>query len=150
MVKDPVCGMNIDPVKAEEAGLVVEADGKTYYFCSEECAEEFHRHGPQIIEESDAHPVPDNMLKPEEHNMDQMNMSSGSPQPVSEQTATDPVCGMVVDKSTARSAGLFIEKDNQTHYFCSKECKEQFGQHSEVHVDEAGKTASPEHMEHKP
>ena len=45
MVKDPICGMKIDPVKAEEAGLVIEADGKTYYFCSEECAEEFHRHG---------------------------------------------------------------------------------------------------------
>ena len=53
MVKDPICGMNIDPVKAEEAGLVIDADGKTYHFCSMECAEEFHRHGPQIIEESD-------------------------------------------------------------------------------------------------
>ena len=48
MVRDPICGMNIDPVKAEEAGLTIEADGKTYYFCSEECAEEFHRHGPQL------------------------------------------------------------------------------------------------------
>ena len=150
MVKDPICGMNIDPVKAEEAGLAIEADGKTYYFCSAECAEEFHRHGPQIIEESDANPVPGTMSEAGEHNMEQMTMSSGGPQPVPAPTATDPVCGMGVDKSSARSAGLFIEKDDQTYYFCSTECKEQFEQHSEVHVDKAGKTASPEHMEPKP
>ncbi len=47
-VQDPVCGMNIDPDKAREAGLFIETDGQTYYFCSEECANEFHRHGPQI------------------------------------------------------------------------------------------------------
>jgi P-type Cu+ transporter len=37
-VKDPVCGMSVDPVKA--AGKV-EHKGKTYYFCSKRCAERF-------------------------------------------------------------------------------------------------------------
>jgi P-type Cu+ transporter len=37
-VKDPVCGMSVDPAKA--AGKV-EHKGKTYYFCSKRCAERF-------------------------------------------------------------------------------------------------------------
>src|SRR5215467_14993638 len=37
-VKDPVCGMSVDPAKA--AGKV-EHKGKTYYFCSTRCAERF-------------------------------------------------------------------------------------------------------------
>ena len=150
MVKDPVCGMNIDPAKAEQEGLVIEADGKTYYFCSEECVEEFHRHGPQIIEQSDANLVPDDMLKPEAKNMDHMNMPSSSPQTVPAKTATDPVCGMPVDKSSARSAGLIIDKDDQTYYFCSTECKEQFQQNPQSFSEKSEKTASPDHMEHKP
>jgi Cu+-exporting ATPase len=37
-VKDPVCGMTVDPAKA--AGKV-EHKGKTYFFCSKRCAERF-------------------------------------------------------------------------------------------------------------
>jgi len=37
-VKDPVCGMSVDPAKA--AGKV-EHNGETYYFCSKRCAERF-------------------------------------------------------------------------------------------------------------
>lgn len=37
-VKDPVCGMSVDPAKS--AGKV-EHNGKTYYFCSKRCAERF-------------------------------------------------------------------------------------------------------------
>ena len=38
-VKDPVCKMDVDPAKA----LKVERDGKTYYFCSEYCKEQFEK-----------------------------------------------------------------------------------------------------------
>jgi Cu+-exporting ATPase len=45
-VKDPVCGMEIDP---EEAVAQEEHDGTTFYFCSESCHEKFladpHRYG---------------------------------------------------------------------------------------------------------
>ncbi len=37
-VKDPVCGMEIDPKKA--AGSA-QRGGKTYYFCSKSCEESF-------------------------------------------------------------------------------------------------------------
>jgi Cu+-exporting ATPase len=37
-VKDPVCGMQIDPATAAASA---EHDGTTYYFCSESCHERF-------------------------------------------------------------------------------------------------------------
>ncbi len=38
-VKDPVCKMDVDPAKA----VKVEREGKTYYFCSEHCKEQFEK-----------------------------------------------------------------------------------------------------------
>jgi len=38
MVSDPVCNMQVDEADAE---FKTEYDGKTYYFCSESCKEEF-------------------------------------------------------------------------------------------------------------
>ena len=40
-VKDPVCGMAVDQDKASAAGLIVETEGKIYYFCSTDCLEKF-------------------------------------------------------------------------------------------------------------
>lgn len=37
-VKDPVCGMEIE---REDAVGSVEHEGTTYYFCSDDCREEF-------------------------------------------------------------------------------------------------------------
>jgi YHS domain-containing protein len=37
-VKDPVCGMTIQPADGVET---VEHEGTTYYFCSRSCAESF-------------------------------------------------------------------------------------------------------------
>ena len=41
LTKDPVCGMDVDPGKAKAAGRVHERAGKTYYFCSDQCARDF-------------------------------------------------------------------------------------------------------------
>lgn len=40
MVKDPVCGMDVD---ASKASYSIEYIGKTYYFCSELCMKRFER-----------------------------------------------------------------------------------------------------------
>lgn len=37
MVRDPVCGMPVDPATA----IKQDVDGKTYYFCSEACRRDF-------------------------------------------------------------------------------------------------------------
>jgi len=41
MVKDPVCGMDVNAKEAKEKGLFAEKKGKTYYFCSETCKNKF-------------------------------------------------------------------------------------------------------------
>lgn len=38
MVKDPVCGMDVDEKKS---GLKVEKDGATHFFCSNGCMKKF-------------------------------------------------------------------------------------------------------------
>jgi YHS domain-containing protein len=38
-VRDPVCGMKVDP----EAAVRLDRDGRMHYFCSEDCREEFER-----------------------------------------------------------------------------------------------------------
>ncbi len=38
MAIDPVCNMQVDE---EDAEFTAQYDGKTYYFCSESCKEEF-------------------------------------------------------------------------------------------------------------
>ncbi|MBI4144781.1 cadmium-translocating P-type ATPase [Candidatus Woesearchaeota archaeon] len=43
-------------------------------------------------------------------------------------TATDPVCGMQVDKDLAQKKGLSIVKDGKSSYFCSERCKNEYEQ----------------------
>ena len=45
-VKDPICGMEIDKSKA----VTLEKDGKTYYFCSENCKKKFQQGGMRMSE----------------------------------------------------------------------------------------------------
>ena len=46
-VLDPVCGMTVDVHPAEDAGLTIEHDGRTYAFCREGCLRAF-REEPDI------------------------------------------------------------------------------------------------------
>jgi len=45
-VKDPVCGMNVDPGKAKHRS---EYQGTTYYFCSEDCKSKFDGNPAQYV-----------------------------------------------------------------------------------------------------
>src|SRR6266481_6065876 len=45
-VKDPVCGMMVDPQKAARK---VEHGGQTYYFCSARCAERFEKNPEKFL-----------------------------------------------------------------------------------------------------
>lgn len=44
-LKDPVCGMDVDPAKAVKK----EHAGKTYYFCSKNCKDKFDKDPAQYI-----------------------------------------------------------------------------------------------------
>jgi len=50
MVKDPVCGMNVDE---KTATLKSEHMGKTYYFCNQSCKEVFEKN-PQRFADKDS------------------------------------------------------------------------------------------------
>ena len=41
MAHDPVCGMDVNPEVARAAGLAVEHEGQSYYFCGRGCRLEF-------------------------------------------------------------------------------------------------------------
>lgn len=39
--RDPVCGMSVDPARAEANGLMTEHAGVTYHFCGRGCLLDF-------------------------------------------------------------------------------------------------------------
>jgi YHS domain-containing protein len=57
--------------------------------------------------------------------------------PMTEQstTATDPVCGMIVDTATATAAGLVTEHNGQTYHFCGKGCLLEFRDDPDTFLD---------------
>ena len=42
-VKDPVCGMEVDPQQARADGLTFDVAGVTHFFCSEACKQQFQQ-----------------------------------------------------------------------------------------------------------
>jgi len=136
-VRDPVCGMNIDPHTA--AGHATH-DGVDYSFCSDGCRENFladpARHltsTPALSMVADAHrlrgtrqgadpddtraPAADPVVGAERDENKENNMVESS------QQTTDPVCGMGVDPATAAAN---VEHEGATYYFCSTHCATTF------------------------
>ena len=44
----------------------------------------------------------------------------------SDDSAIDPVCGMTVDRETARDRGLHVQHDGTDYFFCGRGCKLDF------------------------
>ncbi len=98
---DPVCGVTVAEAKAEADGLIGNYQGKSYYFCSEECKGQFEQN-------------PVNYLQGP-------HWKGGS-----RTAGNEPECGPVRDEIAARVAGLMSEYLGRTYYFGAKECKELF------------------------
>jgi P-type Cu+ transporter len=110
--------MNVNP---ESAKAKVQHNGKTYYFCCGECAQEFEKE-------------PEKYLTAEAQKTSPMVMPlpvGAIPEPAMVGLAIvgegplekDPVCGMVVDPKKA--AGK-VEHGGNRYFFCSKHCAERF------------------------
>jgi len=56
MAVDPVCFMEVDEFRARATGLTSEYLGKTYYFCSAECKEEFEEDPALFVESAEKEP----------------------------------------------------------------------------------------------
>jgi P-type Cu+ transporter len=116
-VKDPVCGVSVDPAKARGKASY---QGDMYYFCSPGCMHRFVS-GPASFLAAGY----------------QQAISDASNAPVqialSRQVHRDPVCGMTVDASKAAAS---IEHEGTLYHFCCKGCAEKFN-------DEPRKFLSP-------
>ena len=55
MVTDPVCGQEVDPEQAEATSVY---QGETYYFCCEECRQEFDRDPARYVRQPTPGEVP--------------------------------------------------------------------------------------------
>ncbi|MGA7504894.1 MAG: YHS domain-containing protein [Candidatus Sulfotelmatobacter sp.] len=51
MTEDPVCGMNVDENKSE---FQAQFEDQKYYFCSEDCKQEFEADPEEFVETSAA------------------------------------------------------------------------------------------------
>ena len=117
---DPVCGMTVD-----EGGAAVRLQhgGKDYLFCSAQCLEKFKADpakygaasrvaGPASVATASVHPG---------HADRGMPMQNALRRGAQGQ-AKDPICGMLVDKTTA----LHTERGGRSYYFCSAGCQRTF------------------------
>jgi YHS domain-containing protein len=108
-VKCPVSGKEM---KKSEAKATYEYEGKTHYFCCENCKEAFLKD-------------PDKYAHQESYEGHEHACAH------EEDAAVDPVCGMKVKKSEAKAT---YEHNGKTYYFCMEECKEKFVKNPEMYV----------------
>jgi YHS domain-containing protein len=106
--KDPVCGHEVDETQAKAAGLTSIYKGKTYYFCSYSCNQQFDKD-------------PDGSLRQEAQ-----GGSGGSQAPVVAKTVQDPVCSLPVATGPAKQAGRTSEYQGKLYYFDTDGCKQRF------------------------
>jgi Cu+-exporting ATPase len=105
-VKDPVCGMSVNPATAKHSR---EHQGKKFYFCCGHCAEKFQADPQKYLQ-----PRPASGLVT-------LGSSAAPPKPAAK--SKDPVCGMDVDSSTAKHK---FDHAGKPYYFCSAHCLEKF------------------------
>ncbi len=114
LVRDPVCGMSVDPATATEH---VEYMGTTQYFCSAGCRTKFEkdpaRYTTQVVQLEHAGRLG--------HSHVMATMPRGDME--RHQSAIDPVCGMRVDPDHAEYRSF---QKGEAYYFCSAGCKETF------------------------
>ena len=113
-VKDPVCGMIVDPAHA--AGKY-DYNGTTYYFCAKSCEQRFAAEPEKYSARKVAPQLVTIGPKP------QIAAGTASASQPAVQAEIDPVCGMSVDP--AHAAGKY-DHHGTTYYFCNPWCEEKF------------------------
>jgi Cu+-exporting ATPase len=53
----------------------------------------------------------------------------------------DPVCGMTVNAEVAAAAGLIVEHEGESYYFCGRGCRLEF-------LDEPKRFFDPDYLPH--
>src|SRR3989344_2763628 len=118
MATDPVCGMSVDEKSA--AGKHAH-EGTVYYFCSTDCLGKF-KANPAAYVHAEAKVIPMKMAVGQSH-AHAPGMTAAAPKAkTAKEMAKDPICGMVVEKTTA----LKSERAGRVYYFCSSGCQRTF------------------------
>ncbi len=110
-VKDPVCGVTIDPPQARGKA---QYQGETYFFCSPACMHRFTADPAKYVA----------------GNGEPANVAAAKP--ARKKPDKDPVCGMTVDPATAASTA---EYDRKLYHFCSRGCAEKFQRDPKKYLD---------------
>ena len=119
-VKDPVCGMTVDPDRA--AGQF-EYKGTTYFFCAKSCEQRFAADPEKYLAPK---PAPQLVTRGAPKAAAHLVTLSQPPAPQVTRPpdfAIDPVCGMTVDPAHAAGKYAF---EGKTYYFCNPRCQEKF------------------------
>jgi len=102
--QDPVCGMYLDEGKARAAGHMIEAGGKTNYFCSEDCKQKFVKN-PAAKVKHDLQATQPASPKSPAMGKSKAETSTQAKNEASKKTATKPVsdphAGYVMSPATA-------------------------------------------------
>ncbi len=104
MVKDPVCGMTVNPQKTPHRA---EYQGQIYYFCRAGCRTKFLADPQRYLGKETKAPVP----------MPVANKASAP------HLVKDVVCGMTVDADATEHRA---EYQGRIYYFCSAGCRTKF------------------------
>ena len=125
VVRDPVCGMTVDPATAK---YFHSHGGQTYYFCCAPCLEKFKSNPEQYLTKgSSSSPAGLVVLG----GIPRLRVDDGR-----SSKQEDRVCGMEVDPATAEHK---TDYRGETYYFCSGRCLEKFRANPEQYLHPAEK-----------
>ena len=128
--KDPVCGMFVDEEKAQAAGRISQFEGQTYFFCSDQCKQNFDKEPGHYKNRTNNEKA---------HNDTSIDSGDNMKDVAAESRDTaikDPVCGMVVDEKDAKAAGRTVHYEGREYFFCSDQCKKDFERTPNKYLDQ--------------
>jgi len=132
VVKDPVCGGDVNEGKARSAGLKSEYQGLTHYFCSYSCNKQFDQDPERYLAKTPAgsgHGVAPPLTTP----------SAAAPTAPTAMSK-DPICNQEVDEAKATAAGLVSEYQEKTYFFFNIHFKKNFDADPERYVTKTAGT----------
>ncbi|MGJ5076664.1 heavy metal translocating P-type ATPase [Bradyrhizobium sp. SZCCHNRI1009] len=118
-VKDPVCGMSVDPATSKHR---FEHQGQTYHFCSASCRTKFAADPAKYLVTA-APAAAASCCGGHDHHAHQHDDAK----------VIDPVCGMSVDPATSKHR---FEHAGHTFHFCSAGCRTKFAAEPDKYLGE--------------
>src|SRR3989337_1706510 len=103
MVKDPVCGMNIDP---ESAAGSYEYQGETYFFCNQFCLEKFKAEPAKYLTHAPA--ITHEESEPRLGAKDNVYICPMDPEVRQQGPGSCPKCGMVLEPISPADSRLAL------------------------------------------